>query len=257
MFDIIIYFIIGIMASMLGSMAGLGGGFLAIPALFYLGLPLPNAVGTSKFMVFINSIVSTYRYSRRIKIPLKLYISVVAPMVLTAFLGAYLVVSLPEKILKIAIGLILLIGSIRMIIQTQKQQNNSLNNSKEQELSMSKYVLAVLSGTVAGLVAGLSGLGGGIVNVPMFIYVLGLNPHLAVSLSMACILPSALSSVIRHYIDEVIVWNIAIPLSIGAVMGGWIGPRIALSMKRETLRKIIGVIIALATIRIILEALIS
>ncbi|MCD6195673.1 MAG: sulfite exporter TauE/SafE family protein [Staphylothermus sp.] len=257
MLDVIIYLIIGLMATMLGSMSGLGGGFLAIPSLIYLGVPLQYVVGTSKFMVFINSIVSTYRYSRRIRFPLKLYICVVVPMILTAYLGAYLVVLLPTKILKIAIGVVLLIGSIRMIIQRQKQQNNSLNNIEGQALPMRNYMSAVLSGTVAGLVAGLSGLGGGIVNVPMFIYVLGLNPHLAVSLSMACILPSALSSVIRHYIDDVIVWNIAIPLSVGAVLGGWIGPRIALSMKRETLRKIIGVIIALATIRIILETLLS
>ncbi len=248
---------IGLFASMLGSMSGLGGGFLAIPTLVYLGVPLQYVIGTSKFMVFINSTVSTYRYSRRIKFPLKLYISVVVPMILTAYLGAYLVVLLPTKILKIAVGIVLLIGSIRMIIQRQKQQSDSLNNTEGHILPTSKYVLAVLSGTIAGLIAGLSGLGGGIINVPMFIYVLGLNPHLAVSLSMACILPSALSSIIRHIVDKVIIWNIAIPLSLGAVLGGWIGPRIALSMKRKTLRRTIGIIIALATIRIILEALLS
>jgi len=253
----VIYFMIGLFASMLGSMSGLGGGFLAIPTLVYLGVPLQYVIGTSKFMVFINSTVSTYRYSRRIKFPLKLYISVVVPMILTAYLGAYLVVLLPTKILKIAVGTVLLIGSIRMIIQRQKQQSDSLNNTEGHILPTSKYVLAVLSGTIAGLIAGLSGLGGGIINVPMFIYVLGLNPHLAVSLSMACILPSALSSIIRHIVDKVIIWNIAIPLSLGAVLGGWIGPRIALSMKRKTLRRTIGIIIALATIRIILEALLS
>lgn len=248
---------IGLFASMLGSMSGLGGGFLAIPTLVYLGIPLQYVIGTSKFMVFINSTVSTYRYSRRIKFPLKLYISIVVPMILTAYLGAYLVVLLPTKILKIAVGIVLLIGSIRMIVQRQKQQSDSLDNTEGHILPTSKYILAVLSGTIAGLIAGLSGLGGGIINVPMFIYVLGLNPHLAVSLSMACILPSALSSIIRHIVDRVIIWNIAIPLSLGAVLGGWIGPRIALSMKRKTLRRTIGIIIALATIRIILEALLS
>ena len=107
MLDVIIYLIIGLMATMLGSMSGLGGGFLAIPSLIYLGVPLQYVVGTSKFMVFINSIVSTYRYSRRIRFPLKLYICVVVPMILTAYLGAYLVVLLPTKILKIAIGVVL------------------------------------------------------------------------------------------------------------------------------------------------------
>ncbi len=174
-------------------------------------------------------------------------------MILTAYVGAYLVVVLPSKILVLAIGVILLAGSIRMIVSTQ----GSLTTQSTKPTSNRMYALGVLSGSIAGLVAGVSGLGGGIVNVPVFIYLLGLDPHLAVSLSMACILPSALSSVIRHIIDHVVDWSIAIPLSIGAVIGGWIGPKIALGIKKETLRKIIGLIIALATTRIIIEAIIE
>ncbi len=253
MIDLLVYFLIGIIASLLGSMAGLGGGFLAIPLLYYLGVQLQYVVGTSKFMVFVNSIVSTYRYSRKMKFPAKLYVSVVVPMILTAYMGAYLVVVLPSKILVLAIGVILLAGSIRMIISTQGLSTTQ----SARPTSNRMYALGVLSGSIAGLVAGISGLGGGIVNVPVFIYLLGLDPHLAVSLSMACILPSALSSVIRHIIDHVVDWSIAIPLSIGAVIGGWIGPRIALGIKKETLRKIIGLIIALATTRIIIEAIIE
>lgn len=253
MINLLIYFLVGIIASLLGSMAGLGGGFLAIPSLYYLGVQLQYVVGTSKFMVFVNSVISTYRYSRKMKFPVKLYVSVVAPMILTAYLGAYLVVVLPSKILVLVIGVILLAGSIRMIISTRS--SSSTRDTKPTNNRM--YVLGVLSGSVAGIIAGISGLGGGIVNVPVFIYLLGLDPHLAVSLSMACILPSALSSVVRHVIDNVVDWNIAVPLSIGAIIGGWIGPRIALGLKKETLRRIIGLIIAIATTRIIVEAIIG
>jgi len=253
MISLLIYFLVGIIASLLGSMAGLGGGFLAIPSLYYLGVQLQYVVGTSKFMVFVNSVVSTYRYSRKMKFPVKLYVSVVAPMILTAYLGAYLVVVLPSKILVLVIGVILLAGSIRMIISTRS--SSSTRDTKPMNNRM--YILGVFSGSVAGIVAGISGLGGGIVNVPVFIYLLGLDPHLAVSLSMACILPSALSSVVRHVIDNVVDWNIAVPLSIGAIIGGWIGPRIALGLKKETLRRIIGLIIAIATTRIIVEAIIG
>lgn len=234
-------------------MAGLGGGFLTVPSLYYLGVQLQYVVGTSKFMVFVNSIVSTYRYSRKMRLPIKLYVSVVVPMILTAYLGAYLVAILPSKILVLVLGVTLLAGSIRMIISTRGSP--SIRDVKPMNNRM--YVLGVFSGSIAGLVAGVSGLGGGVVNVPAFIYLLGLDPHLAVSLSMACILPSALSSVIRHTIDNVIDWSIAIPLSIGAIIGGWFGPRIALGIKKETLRRIIGLIIAIATMRIIVEAIIG
>ncbi len=251
----IVYFLLGIVAALLGSMAGLGGGFLAIPVLYYMGVPPQYVVGTSKFMVFVNSIVSTYRYSKKIRIPVKLYIAVVVPMITTAYVGAYLVAVLPSTILVLVIGIVLLAGSIRMLIPSPTRVEARASKLGENKETSREYLLGIASGLLAGIVAGVSGLGGGIVNVPVFIYILGLSPHQAVSLSMACILPSAFSSVVRHQLDHVINWNIAIPLSIGAVLGGWIGPRIALGIEKEKLRKIIGVIIALATTRIIIEAL--
>ncbi len=253
----IVYFLLGIVAALLGSMAGLGGGFLAIPVLYYMGVPPQYVVGTSKFMVFVNSIVSTYRYSKRIRIPVKLYIAVVVPMMATAYVGAYLVAILPSTILVLVIGTVLLVGSIRMLTPSPVQAEVKTNKREEGEETSKEYLLGIASGLLAGIIAGISGLGGGIVNVPVFIYILGLNPHQAVSLSMACILPSAFSSVIRHQLDHVIDWNIAIPLSIGATLGGWIGPRIALRIEKEKLRKIIGVIIAIATTRILVEAIIE
>jgi len=74
---------------------------------------------------------------------------------------------------------------------------------------------------------------------------------------MACMIPSSISSVIRHIIDGLIDWSIGIPLSIGALIGGWIGPRIALRMKKEKLVKIIGGVMIIATLRIIIESIIK
>ena len=56
----LVYWFIGVVATLLGSMSGLGGGFLSVPLLYYIGVSMPVAVATSKFMVFINSIISTY-----------------------------------------------------------------------------------------------------------------------------------------------------------------------------------------------------
>jgi uncharacterized membrane protein YfcA len=69
--------------------------------------------------------------------------------------------------------------------------------------------------------------------------------------------PSALTSVLRHFIDGLINWGIGIPLSIGAVIGGWMGPRIALGTRKERLVRIIGVILLAAILRMLLEQLLS
>jgi uncharacterized membrane protein YfcA len=48
-------------------------------------------------------------------------------------------------------------------------------------------------------------------------------------------------------------WSIGIPLSIGALIGGWIGPRVALGTRKEKLVRIIGAILLVAILRILLE----
>ena len=248
---ITVCFLVGIAASMLGSMSGLGGGFIAIPTLLYLGVAPQIVVGSSKFMVLVNSLVSTFRYSRKIRLPMKLYLAVIIPMIVNAYLGAFLAAVLPSNTLMLAVGLILLAGSIKMILPSKGKASGEFENVEGGR----SYVKAFLSGALAGVVAGISGLGGGIVNVPVFIYILKLNPHLAVSMSMACIAPSAVSSVVRHLIDNLINWEIAIPLSGGALIGGWVGPRIALGFKKETLKRVIGIVIAAAALRIIIATL--
>ena len=254
MIDLATYFLIGLIAALLGSMTGLGGGFVAVPALYYLGLPPPTAIAVSKVMVFANSGASTYRYSRAIKLPMKLYLSVITLMIPTAYLGAYLVVVIPQRLLIIVVGLVLLAGSLRIILSEGEKKVEKIGSRMS---SRKAYFFGAISGSSAGVIAGLTGLGGGIVNVPAFIYLLDLDVHTAVSLSMACILPSSFSSVVRHIIDGIILWRAAIPLSAGALFGGWIGPRISLRLSRRKLRKVVGAMIAVAVLRILLQAILQ
>ncbi|OYT39395.1 MAG: hypothetical protein B6U89_04215 [Desulfurococcales archaeon ex4484_58] len=249
MIEYLIYLLIGLLASLVGSMTGFGGGFIVIPTLYYLGLEPHLVVSSSKFMVFINSSVSSSKYMREEKFSYKLYLVIVIPMIMTAYIGAYLVAVLSSKTLSLIIGLILLIGAIKILLPTHSRESTGF------KITRNKYIVAFLSGTLSGLVAGVSGLGGGVVNMPIFLHILKLDPHSAVALSMACIMPSSLISVIRHYIDKIIDWTIALPLSIGSVIGGFVGPRIALRLSREKLKRIIGIVMIIAASRILFEAL--
>ena len=253
MYELIVFPVVGVVASLVGSMSGLGGGFLAIPILYYIGVVPEYVVSSAKFMVFVNSAMSTYRYLREIKFSPHLYGSVVLPMIVTAYIGAYLVAILPRSILLLLIGIILLIGSLRMLVSKQREAGGKASGATGRE----KILVGFLSGSLSGFIAGISGLGGGVVNMPIFLYILGLDPHIAVSMSMAAILPSALSSVVRHVIDGIVRWEIAVPLGIGACIGGFIGPRLALRVEKERLRKLIGIVMLIATTRIIVDAVLT
>ncbi|RLG77754.1 MAG: hypothetical protein DRO12_01365 [Thermoprotei archaeon] len=249
------YVVLGFVAATFGSMAGLGGGFLMVPTLYYLSFSPQNAVAISKFMVGTNAVVSSFRYYRRLRIPLRLYAVVAPPMIACAYVGAYLTVVLPRVQLTLIIALILIVGSVRMLVSSRASKKSGSQSAKGS--SISSTIIAFSGGALAGLVAGVSGLGGGIVAVPVFMYLLGLDPHTAVGLSMMCIMPSAIASIIRHTTDRTIIWSIAIPAAIGALGGGWVGPHLALRTPREKLRKYIALIILLASVRMIVESFIT
>ena len=116
------------------------------------------------------------------------------------------------------------------------------------ELMMFALALAA-AGVVAGLLAGLFGIGGGAILVPVFYQVFGLlgiddavRMHLSVGTSLAIIVPTSLRSFLSHYkrgdVDMALLrnWTIAVPL--GAILASVV----AASVSSATLRLIFAVI---------------
>ncbi len=98
-------------------------------------------------------------------------------------------------------------------------------------------VLLMLStGLVAGLIAGLLGLGGGIVMVPVLEFALGflgvdpsIRMHVAVATSLATIIPTAISSARAHHrrgaVDFTLIKTWGPAIFISAAFGSWIASR--------------------------------
>ena len=103
----------------------------------------------------------------------------------------------------------------------------------------------LLLGAIAGLIAGVFGLGGGIIIVPTLIFTfsyLNFPPevltHLAVGTSLATILFTSLSAIYVHHRKLAIDWSLALKLSLGMLFGGVIGAYFAEFMSGTVLQRI-------------------
>lgn len=105
----------------------------------------------------------------------------------------------------------------------------------EQWLILGVAMLA--TGTVAGVLAGLFGIGGGIVIVPVLETTLGfigvdpaIRMHVAVGTSLATIIPTSISSARAHHmrrsVDVEIVRRWAVFVLLGALLGAWIASKV-------------------------------
>jgi uncharacterized protein len=112
----------------------------------------------------------------------------------------------------------------------------------------------VLVGAVAGTLAGLLGVGGGILLVPFLVLAVGLTQHEAEATSLLVILPTALAaSVALHRRD---VGDLPIALGLGTVgaVGAVAGALLALSLSADVLRLIFAVLLAVMGLRLIRDA---
>lgn len=110
------------------------------------------------------------------------------------------------------------------------------------------FLSYLILGAFAGTLAGLFGIGGGLVIVPVLVYsfeIQGLSPeiltHLAVGTSLATIIITSLGTIRAHQAKGAIRWNLFLLLSIGILSGTWLGVFTAVQMTGELLQITIGI----------------
>lgn len=109
----------------------------------------------------------------------------------------------------------------------------------------------ILIGLVAGALAVNLGVGGGVVYVPSLVAIFAFAQHEAQGTSLAVIVPVATLGAVLHGRARRVEWRLAITVGVGAVAGGLIGARIALSLEAVVLRRMFAVFLVLMAIRML------
>ena len=117
-------------------------------------------------------------------------------------------------------------------------------------------LLYLALGAVAGLLAGLFGIGGGLIIVPVLVISFayqGISPdvltHMAIGTSLATIVFTSMSSVKAHQEKAGVRWEIFKPMAVGIVLGAILGVYTAAELSGPVLQKIIGVFALLMAVQ--------
>lgn len=118
-------------------------------------------------------------------------------------------------------------------------------------MTIGAIALLLLVGLLAGSVAASLGVGGGIIYVPALVTIFGFAQHEAQGTSLALIIPTTLIATVIHARAGRVVWRTAFLLAAGAIAGGYLGAKTALSMDDVLLRRLFGVLVAITAIRML------
>jgi hypothetical protein len=119
-------------------------------------------------------------------------------------------------------------------------------------VSPDQLVALALIGLAAGLLAGLLGVGGGIVMVPAMVLLLGFDQHVAQGTSLLVIIPAALTGSYTHYRNGHVVLREAMILAIGGIIGAAVGALFALSIPEELLQRMFAGLLLVLGLRMLL-----
>jgi len=108
-------------------------------------------------------------------------------------------------------------------------------------------------GIFAGITAGLCGVGGGIVMVPAFTFLLGMEQKAAVATSMAVIVPTSLMAIGRFSQAGLVQWHIFWPTAIGAVFAAYFATGWVRKLSNEQLTKIFAVLMILVGVSMLFK----
>jgi uncharacterized protein len=182
---------VGILAGFLAGLFGVGGGILIVPGLVIAaGMDQRLAHGTSLAAVVPISVASvvTYAAHGNVDWTAALWLSIGA--VAGAVIGTKLLHVLPHRTLALLFAIVLIASAVRLFI--------AVDADGRAPLSPAGVIALVAVGLGAGILAGLLGVGGGIIMVPAMILLFGIPPVVAKGTSAAVIIPTAVMGTWRN-----------------------------------------------------------
>jgi uncharacterized protein len=251
--DWLILSIGGLIAGVLAGFLGIGGGTLIVPLLVALGYAPVQAIATSSLSIVITALSGTLQNWRMGYFSFKRIAFLAFPAVITAQIGADLANLIPSYILLTAFGLLLLLN-IYLVELRKRLTQNQPNGEPEQQSPITHQPAPILNplisrlvtGGAAGLLAGLFGVGGGIIMVPLQILLLGERIKVAIQTSLGVIIITALSACIGHARQGNVLWLEGIILGAGGLLGAQVGtrylPRLSDELVSLTFRSMLGIL---------------
>jgi uncharacterized protein len=228
-------------ASIFGSMVGLGGGFIFVPLLrLVFGLPPAEAAGTSLVLVTANSGAGAFTYFLQKQVNVRLGLIFACGGLPGSIAGAILAKHISEQAFDWAFGIFLIAVAADMIFNAKIRVAGRVEHAAGGTKPMS-YRAAVGLGFLVGLVSSLFGIGGGVITVPSLLYFSSLPAHAISATSHFILILTSPTGLIVHALQHDVQLRDVIPLVAGGLCGGPVGARLSLRLKSPQLLVVVGI----------------
>ena len=266
---------IGFIISFIGGMVGLVLGVIRLPFILSTGLSVPESVGTNIGVSTLGAITAAIQHLRNKNISFTIFIIMAITGAIGAFIGASLTKTVPINFFLILVGLIISYESFILLKDNtninrnkkinKKKNNNDKNiaeyNPRLNQRSLKKFyydfIIQSIIGFLIGILGGLVGLVLGSIRLPAMIKILKTEPKIAVGTNMLISSVMGMSGFFGHLINNEINFLYLIVLGPSAMIGGFLGAKYTNRLSPSTLKKLIGIVLAIVGSVILISPIID
>jgi uncharacterized membrane protein YfcA len=215
----------GLISGLLAGLLGIGGGTMLVPLLVALHYSPLHAVATSSLSVLITSLSGSLQNWRMGYFDRNRVLGLGLPALVTSQLGVYLAGRFSAALLLYGFGLLLMVNlflvRLRQGLEKQANSPSPPTSASPQFLTLAR----IGTGGIAGLLAGLFGVGGGVIMVPLQMLLLGELIKVAIQTSLGVIIITAIAAVLGHTVQGNVLYYPGFLLGIGGLIGAQISTR--------------------------------
>ena len=247
-------FAVGLVGGLLSGVFGIGGGIVLVPLLgLVLGIGQQDAQGlTLAVMLLPIGLPAVLAYRRRVVIPWKLVAALIGGFVAAVGPGAWVAVGMDERWLRALFALLVIVAAAQAWRRSMVRPGHAPATPHPERSAWNGLWI----GAAGGFLAGLFGVGGGIVMVPLLVLAMRLEQHEAQAVSLAVMLPPVGLPGVLAYAQArgSLPWAILLLVAAGFAIGAFLGARLAVGMRTARLSRAFSVFLVAAAARILWTA---
>jgi uncharacterized membrane protein YfcA len=242
-----------------------------VPLLYFLfshpewsGIPIPEpfhavvAHATSLFVIVPTALTGILAYHRAKLVDWRVALPMAATAALASMAGVQVAIRTPPELLKAGFGAFLLASGLNLVRSSRREERPGDGGKKG-------LALAVVGGLLVGFITSLLGVGGGIVAIPLLIYLVRLEMKKVAATSLGIVVFSALTAALTYVgagwghpdLPSGSAGYVFLPAGLallpGAVLTVRLGVRLNQKMNPRALKVLFGLVFVLIGLQLFLE----
>jgi uncharacterized protein len=239
--------LVGVLAGVTSGLFGVGGGIVIVPALVMLAaFPHKLATGTSLTAIVPISLAAVLGYATGGEVDWAAGLCVSGGAVFGAVVGTRLLQRLPTRVLQLVFAGTMAVTAVRMLFEDG-------DGAGRGDLTFAMAAGFVVLGVVAGVLAGLLGVGGGIIMVPALTLLFGMPHVLAKGTSLAVIVPTAIMGTVRNRQAGLTALRPAAIVGVAGIASAFAASKVSLGLDARVSQALFAGLLVVAAVRLLRE----